>query len=261
LSWSDTLPAGNALAGSEGWLRKDSANPSLSVEEGFAKTLNLNLGDMLTFDVAGDKFSARVQNLRRLRWDSMQVNFFVMTSPGLLDEFPASYITSFYLPPDKAQAGNALIKAMPNLLLIDTGAMIEELNRIMEQIGETMSAVFLFTLLGGVTVLVAALQATQDERIHQAALLRTLGADSHYLMRLHLAEFATLGAVSGLIAAAGAVMAGWAVAHRVLDIPYHPQPAIWLLGIALGAAIVTLAGWLSTRHTTRVPPLQVLLAQ
>jgi putative ABC transport system permease protein len=261
LSWSDALPAGNELVGDKSWLQKDSSNPALSVEEGFAKTLNLSIGDTLTFDVAGDKFSARIKNLRRLRWESMLVNFFVMTSPGLLDNFPASYITSFYLPMDRAQAGNDLIRAMPNLLLIDTSAMMEELNHIMEQIGQTMGAVFLFTLLGGVTVLIAALQATQDERIHQAALLSTLGADSRYLTRLHLAEFATLGAISGLLAATGAALTEWAVAFKVLDIPYHPQLSVWLLGVILGAAIVTLAGWLSTRHTTKVPPLQVLLNQ
>jgi len=107
-------------------------------------------------------------------------------------------------------------------------------------------------------VLYAALLSTQDERIHQAAILRTLGADSHYLRRLHLTEFATLGALSGLFAAGGAELLGWVLAQRVLEIPYHPGVMIWLVGTGGGMFIVTLAGWLATRHVAQMPPLRVL---
>jgi ABC-type antimicrobial peptide transport system permease subunit len=95
--------------------------------------------------------------------------------------------------------------------------VIEQVRQIMDQIAQTMSAVFLFTLLSGLAVLYAALLATQDERIHQAAILRTLGADSCYLRLLHLTEFAVLGALSGLFAAAGAILLGWMLAIKVLE--------------------------------------------
>lgn len=256
LSWADRLPDGDELARGKWWGR-DGA-PALSVEEGLAKTLGIHMGDTLTYDVAGDRFSAPVTNLRTVQWDSMQVNFFVIATPGLLQNEPASYITSFHLPADKAPAANALVKRFPNLLLVDMEEMIEQVRRIMDQIAQTMSAVFLFTLASGVAVLYAALLATQDERIHQAAILRTLGADSRYLRRLHLSEFATLGALSGLFAAGGAALLGWILAQRVLDIPYHPGVAIWLAGTGGGAAVVALAGWLATRHVLRLPPLRVL---
>ncbi len=256
LSWLDHLPEGNELV--QGKWFGQGATSVLSVEEGIAGTLGLHVGDTLTYDVAGSRFSARVVNLRKVQWDSMQVNFFVIAAPGMLEDFPASYITSFHLPPDKAPSANALIKAFPNLLLIDTEAMIAQLRHIMDQIAQTMSAVFLFTLLSGMAVLYAALLATQDERIHQSAILRTLGADSRYLQRLHLTEFATLGALSGLFAAGGAALLGWVLAFRVLDIPYHPGVMIWLAGSVGGTVIVTLAGWLATRHIVRMPPLRVL---
>ena len=191
----------------------------------------------------------------------MQVNFFVIAAPGMLEDFPASYITSFYLPPDKAQAANALVKTFPNLLLIDVEAMIAQVRHIMDQISQTMSAVFIFTLLSGVAVLYAALLATQDERIHEAAILRTLGADSRYLRRLHLGEFAVLGLLSGLFAAGGAVLLGWILANRVLDIPYRTGIAIWLAGALGGMAVVMLAGWLGTRRLVRMPPLAILREQ
>ncbi|HSM99067.1 MAG TPA: FtsX-like permease family protein, partial [Gallionella sp.] len=256
LSWMATQPRNNELVQGEWFGPQDKS--ALSVEEGIANTLGIHLGDTLTYDVAGTKFSAKVVNLRKVQWDSMQVNFFVVAAPGMLEDFPASYITSFHLPPDRAQSANALIKRFPNLLLIDTEAMIEQVRHIMDQISQTMSAVFLFTLLSGVAVLYAALLATQDERIHEAAILRTLGADSSYLRRLHLSEFAVLGSLSGLFAAAGAVLLGWVLARFVLEIPYQTGIAIWLIGGLGGMAVVMLAGWLGTRRLIVLPPLAIL---
>ncbi len=264
LSWLDHLPKGNELVQGE-WFDRGlktedigQKNGELSVEVGIAKTLGIHMGDMLTYDVAGNQFSARVVNLRKVQWDSMQVNFFVIVAPGMLENFPASYITSFHLPPDKVQSANALIRNFPNLLLFDIEAMIEQVRSIMDQIAQAMSAVFMFTLLSGMAVLYAALLSTQDERIQQAAILRTLGADSGYLRRLHLTEFATLGLLSGLFAAGGAELLGWVLAKHVLEIPYHPGAMIWLVGMGGGMVTVMLAGWFATRHLAQVPPLRVL---
>jgi putative ABC transport system permease protein len=116
----------------------------------------------------------------------------------------------------------------------------------------------MFTLLSGVAVLYAALLATQDERIHETAILRTLGADSRYLRRLHLSEFAVLGALSGLFAAGGAVLMGWVLARFVLEIPYHTGLDIWLIGGFGGMVAVMLAGWLGTRRLNELPPLAIL---
>ena len=232
----------------------------LSVEEGIAKTLNIHLGDELTYDVGATPFTARVTSLRKVQWNSMKVNFFVITAPELLRDFPASYLGSFYLPPDKVSAGDELAREFPNLLLIDTGAVIAQVRNIMDQIAQTISAVFLFTLLSGLAVLYAALLATQDERSREAAILRTLGAESHYLRRLHLSEFALLGGLSGLFAAAGAVLLGWVLARFVLEIPWQANLAIWFIGIGGGMAVVVLAGWLATRKLVLRPPLRILAA-
>ena len=256
LSYREQMPKWNELVSGEWWKKAESN--ALSVEEGIAKTLGIHLGDTLTYDVAGSKFSARVTSLRKVQWDSMKVNFFVIATPELLKDFPSSYLSSFYLPPDKVRAGDELSREFPNLLLIDTGAVIAQVRNIMDQIAQTVSAVFLFTLLSGVAVLYAALLATQDERGQEAAILRTLGADSRYLRRLHLSEFAVLGGLSGLFAAAGAVLSGWVLACFVLEIPYQFDALIWLIGCGGGMAAVMLAGWLATRKFIAISPLELL---
>ena len=62
----------------------------ISLEEGLANTLGIAIGDVLNYDIAGSQFRAKVINLRKVRWDSMQVNFFVITAPGLLENYSAS---------------------------------------------------------------------------------------------------------------------------------------------------------------------------
>jgi putative ABC transport system permease protein len=264
LSWAEQMPEWNELVQGKWWTPSDengkggAARAQLSVEEGIADRLGIHLGDELTYEVAGTRFTARVVNLRKVQWDSMKVNFFVITTPELLRDYPVSYLTSFFLPPDKVGVGEQLVREFPNLLVIDTGALLDQVRHIMDQIAQTVTVVFVFTLSSGLAVLYAALLSTQDERIRETAILRTLGADSRYLRRLHLGEFAALGLLSGLFSAGGAVLLGWVLARFVLEIPYQASTVIWLVGGLGGMAVVMLAGWLGTRRLTALPPLVIL---
>ena len=268
LSYADNLPGWNTLASGKWWDireqrtgdrgQKLEETAQLSVEEGIAKTLNIHLGDRLTYDVAGRRFTATVTSLRKVRWDSMKVNFFVIATPELLKSYPASYLTSFYLPPDRMRFGDELAAAFPNLVVIDTDDVISQIRGIIDKVSEAISAVFVFTLLSGFVVLYAALLATQDERVQQAAILRALGESSAYLARMHLVEFAVIGFLAGLLASASAVLLGFVLAHRVLDIPYRSGIPVWLAGVAGGMMQVMLAGWLNTRRLAKTPPLLVL---
>jgi putative ABC transport system permease protein len=259
LSYAYKMPEWNELVAGKWWGKPQTANSKqLSIEEGIAKTLNIHLGDSLTYDVAGSRFSANVTSLRKVQWDSMRVNFFVIAPPALLQDYPASFMTSFYLPDSQRSSGDALAREFPNLLLIDTEEVLNQVRQIIAQISQTISVVFLFTLMSGLVVLYAALLATQDERVHEAAILRTLGADSAYLRRLHLSEFAVIGLLSGVFAAASSSLLGWLLARYVLEIPYHSNGLVWLVGVAGGMGLVMLVGWLNTRKIVRMSPLSIL---
>ncbi len=263
LGWSEELPVWNELVSGSWWpglsaVCTGSCREQLSVEEVIANRLNIHLGDLLSFEAAGTRFSARVSNLRHVQWDSMRVNFFVIGTPELLQGLAASYISSFYLPGDKLAAGDQLVNEFPNLLVIDTGAIILQLRSIMTQIAQTVGVIFLYTLACGFAVLYAAMLATQDERKKEAAILRTLGASSRYLRQLHLIEFATLGLLSGLFAAAGATLSGWMLARFVLEIPFHASLIIWPVSIVCGMLVVMFAGWLGTRKLAMQPALVIL---
>ncbi|MEP7276615.1 MAG: FtsX-like permease family protein [Betaproteobacteria bacterium] len=259
LSWSDTLPPGNRVVGGAFW-KADArgADAGMSLEDGIADSLGVKLGDLLTFDVAGTRVSAKVTSLRKVDWDSFRVNFFAIFPPGPLDDMPTTYISAFRASGTDGRWLTALVQKYPNILAIDIGEIMRQVQGIMERVARAVEFVFLFTLAGGLLVLQAAIAATQDERKFDAAILRTLGASQRQLRSAQVAEFLLLGALAGLLGAAGATAIGWLLADRVFNIAFAASPLLWLYGIGGGALAVTLAGWFGTRSTVREPPLAVL---
>ncbi|WP_090658960.1 ABC transporter permease [Nitrosomonas marina] len=259
LSWTAELPHDNLLAQGDWWdTDQPLIEPVLSLEEGIARTLQVKLGDQLTFDIAGSRFSATISNLREVEWDSFRVNFFVVTPPGFLDNYPVNYISSFYVPPEEAKTMHELVKAFPNILVIDVAAVVKQVQEMIQQVSRAIEFVFLFTLLAGFIVLYAAIAATQDERIYEAAIFRTLGAKRDQLTRAWAAEFVILGSLAGIFASAGASLLGYAIGNHVLHLAYSFNPWIWVIGIAASTAGVLVAGMIGTRSTLTTPPLLTL---
>jgi len=258
LSWATRLQADNRIVAGEWWGVRPGRPEQFSVEEGVAERLGIRLGDVLTYDVAGSPVAGRVSSLRKVEWDTFNVNFFVIAPPGLLEGFPVSYVTSFYSPPRDVELVNAVIRAFPNFLVIDVAQVMRQVQRIMDQVARAVQFVFLFTLAAGLIVLYAAIAATGDERLYQATIMRTLGANRGQLARANLAEFAAIGALAGLVAAAGANALGVVLAARVLHLTYSFNAAIWVIGILLGAVGVAAAGYFGTRRVLKVAPLKVL---
>lgn len=257
LSWAEAPPPDNRIVAGRFWRGRE-APPQWSVEKGIAERLGIRLHDLLAFDVAGTRIEARVSSLREVDWDSMRVNFFVIGTPGLLSDQSASHITSFHLPPGREAVLDRLVRAYPNVTVIDVAAILQEVRSIMERVTRAVEFVFLFTVAAGLAVLYAAVVASRDERVHEAAVMRALGARRAQLRAAQWIEFAVIGALSGLLAATGAAAAAWLLAREVLNLPFAPRPALWLLGMAAGAVGVALAGALATRRVLHVPPVTVL---
>lgn len=256
LSWMERLPEDNRIIAGEWW--QGAAANLLSVEDGIAATLGIKLGDTLGYSIAGETFTAKVASLRKVDWDSFHVNFFVIAAPGALSRYPASYITSFYLPEQRQTLLGSLVKSFPNLTIIDVAAIMAEVRAIIERVTLALEYVFGFTLLAGFVVLYAALQATRDERLQDTALLRTLGASRRQLLTGLAAEFLLLGALAGLVAALASSVLGYILAEHVLHFPYVFNAWIWLTGLVVGGIGVAAAGVLGMLPAIRHPPLTML---
>ena len=240
------------------WWSGEMPVAEFSLEHGFAERMAIELGDTLRFRVGGEAIEGTVSNLREVDWDSFRVNFFVIASPSLMEGLPSTWITSFWLPPGTHDAIAALLRDYPGVTVLDVGQILDQVRNVIEQGTRAVEYVFGFSLLAGLIVLVAAVQASRDQRRTEIALLRTHGASRGRVRAMLAAEFATLGALAGSIAAAGALVTGWAITTRVLELPYHLNPEILLFGIGGGAVGIALAGLLATRHLLAERPLAVL---
>ena len=241
------------------WFSKDDlAQGAISVESWIAERLGIALGDRLEFQSAGQSFAAPVTSIRKLKWDTMRPNFFFITTPGLLKDFPTSYMSGLHVPPRDVQFTVSLSRAFPNLTVIDVSAILREVQMVMDQLVRAVQFVFMFALVAGVLVLYAALLATQDERAQESAVMRALGASRAQILAAQRAEFAVLGLVAGLLASAGATAIGWVLAVRVFDFDYVWNPWIWAVGPALGLACILLNAWAGARAALGRPPIVAL---
>lgn len=250
------LPPDNTVTAGHWW--RPGATDEFSVEDGIAETLGIRLGDRLDFDAGGLAVSGRVTSLRKVEWDSFRVNFFVVGPPGALDGLPASYITAFRLPPERAALLPELVAAWPNVTLIDVDAVMAEMRAMMDRVSLAVQVVFLFSLAVGLLVLVAALHARRDERAREIGVWRTLGASAATVRSALATEFAVLGLLSGAVAAGAASGLAWLLAHRVFELPHAAGPAVWLAGLGGGAALVLAVGLAATRGLLAAPPLRAL---
>ncbi|MFV3405252.1 ABC transporter permease [Pseudomonas sp. NY15463] len=259
LTWAAEMPQGNALTAGSWWQQAPSpdAVPGVSVEAQLAQSLKLQLGDLLTFDIAGQQRQARVSSLRTVHWDSFQPNFYMIFQPGTLQGLPTTYLTSFYLAPGHDSEVVALSRAFPAVTILQVDALLAQLRSILAQVTLAVEYVLLFVLAAGMAVLFAGLQATLDERIRQGALLRALGAARPLLVTARRIEFGLLGAVSGLLAALGCELITWALYRYAFDLQWAPHPWLLLLPLA-GAVLVGGAGVLGTRRALNAAPLAVL---
>lgn len=258
LSWASKMRSDNQIIKGHWWQSGDMGKAVLSMEVGVAKTIGVHLGDTLTYDVAGSTFSVVVTSLRKVDWDSFRVNFFAVTPPGVLEQYPTSYITSFYLPQHQMYKMNQLAIAFPNFLVIDVAAIITQVQKVIEQVTKAVEFVFLFTLLAGLVVLYAAIISTQDERIYEAAIFRTLGAKRRQLISAWAVEFAIIGGLAGLFAAMGASVLGYVIGEYTLNLPYTFNLRIWLIGLFSGIIGVMVAGFMGTRSVLTSPPILTL---
>jgi putative ABC transport system permease protein len=257
LSYAAALPAESQIVAGQAWLADDNAG-QFSVEQGIADKLHLKLGDSLQFDIAGTTITARISSLRKVNWDSFKVNFFVIANAPVLQGIPASYITSFYLPPTASSLLNEMVHAYPNLTVIDVSTIMQTVQDMLNRVTSAVQFVFAFSLVAGLLVLYAALAATRDERALETALWRVLGARKRQLWQVQIIEFMAIGMLAGTLAATGATALAWGLSTHVFKLPYHVDGWLWVSAIGMGGVGVSVAGVLGLWRISRVPPLVTL---
>ena len=259
LSWTAELQADNRVVEGRFW-SGPTESAEVSVEQDFGRELGLELGDELGFNIAGETLTATVTSFRTVEWDSFSPNFFMVFSPGVLDDYPATYISSMYLPEAQRDVVLDLMREFPSVTAIDLDAVLGQVRDVMDKAALAVQAVFVFTLLAGLTVLWAAVQSTRDERRYESAMLRTFGASRKRVLGGVAAEFIAIGLLAGVLASAGATLAGWLLAENLFELDYGFSAALWLAGPLAGVLLVGLSGLAATWRVVTHAPNSVLRA-
>jgi putative ABC transport system permease protein len=271
LSWTAELPDDNEIVKGQWWgsLPPDPGSDSLgpgraerlplvSVERDLALNIGLEVGDLLGFTFGPDRIEARVNSIRTVQWDSMRPNFYVFFEPGALDEFPNTYISSFYLAEDQKNVINTLTKAFPTVSVLELDNLIVKIRGIVQQVTSMLELVLLL-IFGAALLVVAAITSSRlQERLHEASVMRAFGIKSSSLRKSYFVEFFLLGVFStfaSLIVAelalntvTGLILGGEARVHAEIWI-YFPVSAGVILGV-LGASVL--------RSALKQPPMVIL---
>ncbi len=253
LSSTATLTDDNKVTAGRFWTGIP-ASPEISVEEGFARSLGWEIGDRISFDIAGRPFESTLTSFREIEWESFRPNFFVVASPGALDGYSASYITAVAVPRGDTAFTRMLVTEFPNLSVIDVDQVLDQVRATADQVSTVVEVVFWFSLAAGVLVLLAAVSASQDERLLEGGVMRVLGGSRRQLRMAQASEFAAIGLISGLVAAIAASILSGVVATRVFSLPWQPNLRMAAVGGGLGMLAALVAGLLATRRVLDAPP-------
>jgi putative ABC transport system permease protein len=256
LTWANELPDENKITAGQWWQTKQAG--LVSVEQKLAESLKIKLHDQLTFTVGSQQIDATVVSIRALDWDTMRPNFYMIFSPGTLDAYPSTLITSFYLPETQKHVLNTLVKKYPGTTILEVDRILKQFKTILTQLTQAINYLLYFSLLAGFTVLFAAVYSTLDNRIQEGAIIRTLGAKRSFLTKIQLIEFSLLGLIAGLLTVVISEVLIYSLYAKVMHIDYHPNYYLWLLMPVLGSLCVGLAGYSGIRHVVNKSPVIVL---
>ncbi len=257
LTWTKELPEENKIVAGNWWSNEQLAD-QVSIEKKLADSLKIKLGDLLTFTIGSQQVNATVSSIRELRWDTMKPNFYMIFSPGSLDAYPSTYITSFYLPETQKDLLNSLVKKYPSTTILEVDLILKQVKTLLMQLTQAINYLLYFALMAGFTVLFAAVYATLDNRIYEGALMRTFGANRSFLRRTQLLEFGMLGFISGVFAVIISEATTYILYTQWMAIEYQFNTGIVISIPLIGAFFVGSAGFMGVRQVLNKPPLRVL---
>lgn len=246
LTWGSAIPAHNRLVSGQ-WRNGENGENIISVEQKFALELDLDIGDRLRFSIGSHVLEGTIGSIRAVQWESFQPNFYVIFTPGALEQMPVSYITSFYASGEQRKVSRDLIRQFPTLTLIDIEQMLNQARDLIGRLSDTSGLIMALTLFAGLILVFTTLSQELEQRRYENALLHTLGATPKQCSQLDLLEFGLLGMICGGLAAALAEIALWFIHQKLVLIEPVLHPLNWFLLPLAAAALFTLIGLLARR--------------
>jgi putative ABC transport system permease protein len=259
LTFAAEPPAGTVLTRGRWWTPGDGHRAWISVEGETARALGVDLGGTLTFDIQGVQVTAEVLSLRKVDWQTLGANFFVIFSPGPLDGAPLAYLGTARVPPGAdAAVQERVAAAFPNVTAIPVRDVLQRVTGVLDRIAVAIRLVALFVLGAGLTVMAEALVQSRAQRLYESVILRTIGATRGRVARAFAVEYGCLGLVAGLGGALTGALTAWIVLRFVLDVPPALEVAPLVVALVASVSLAVGVGFLGTFRLLGRKPLPVL---
>ena len=258
LTYAAAPPARTRLVAGQWWPADYHGPPLISLDAEIAAGLGLHLGDTLTLSVLGRRIDFRIASLRAIDWSSLDLNFVMVASPGLLAQAPHSFIAALHAAPEsEGRLLRAVTDALPNVTGIPLAEVLRSVAALLSRIDAALLATGSLTLIAGALVLAGTVAAGQQRRRREAVILKTLGASRAQILIAWLAEFGSLGLAAGAIAALIGTGASYGVLRFILDVDwvFLPGPLLWPLFGAVALILLFGAGTLAATLGSRPGPL------
>jgi putative ABC transport system permease protein len=264
VTYRDHLESNERLLDGRFW-EGPSSEPEVSIEEGIRERLDYKVGDTIPFDILGQVVNARVTSIREVEWrDSRNGGFMFVFRPGGLDHLPQTFVAPVKgpnEPAERARFQHDLVAQFPNVSVIDFYAILATVRDITDKVTLAITVVGALVLFSGALILIGAVAMTKYQRVYEAAVFKTLGANTATIARMLLFEYGVLGALAGLVGSIGAIGLTWGISRFALDIPWRMFGSEHATGIVLTAALVAAVGVLSSLDVLRNKPLATLRAE
>jgi putative ABC transport system permease protein len=237
--------------------------PMISLEDEVARALAVNVGDELVFDIQGVPFTVTIKSIRKVDWQQVKPNFFVVFPVGVLEAAPQTYLLVTRTPSNEVSAAvqQAVVQQFSNVSAIDLTSVLHTLDTILQRVAFAIRFMALFSIAAGLFVLVNAVLTSRSQRMKESVLLRTLGASRRQIRRILLAEYALLGGLAAISGALLAVVASWGLSRWLFETTFTPALTPILLAGLVVSGLTVLAGLLGNRGVTNQPPLEVLRSE
>jgi putative ABC transport system permease protein len=260
LTYSPTLPEGNALTAGEWWPQGYSGEPLVSVDEELARAIDLKIGDMITIGVLGVERSARIASFRRIEWDTMGFNYVLVFSPNTLADAPHNLAATIDLPEGASRTAllPQLLRAFPSSSVIEVGGVLQQARTLLNQVSTAILAAASVAVLAGIAVLLGAIAAARASRLYDNVVLRVLGASRRQLLLLQVAEYGLLALLlAGVALVLGSVI-GWLVIVQLFEFDWLPNWPQVLAVLGAGLAMTVAFALAGSLPLLRAKPAQAL---
>ena len=256
LTWRNQLPPSNSLVEGEWWTDGDKV-AEVSIDREIAESMNLRIGDELTFSAGGKTFSVTVSSFREIEWQSFSPNFFFILSPAAGRELPNSYITSIKLENSQSFMNN-FTNRFPTITSVNLEAIIEQGKSSLASASLAVQYIFFLTFIAGILALIASVYSNRDQRTKETAIMHAIGASRALIFKSAASEFLILGLLSATTAIIFSIALSSVIFIQFLDLIYTPNLSILGLSYLFGISFIFIAGVLSIRKSIYASPMITL---